>query len=739
MMERVTQAASNPPLSSPLADLAKDVGVGVSYYSTEGQLVHVSRETVLKTLAALDIDLGPDPSDADINDARREWADTQWSRLLPPVVVTRQGIFHRVLVHVPHGSNVSVTVKLEDGAEWPCAQVHHLVPPRQVGDVLMGEAAFAIPEDLPLGWHRLRAVNDDNVAECDVAVTPNRLATADKYVQNPAHGVMAQLYSVRSSRSWGIGDFATLGDLAQVSAEHAGSDFVLINPLHAAEPLPPVEDSPYLPTTRRYVNPLYARPELIDEFGYLDKDEADEARALANSFHQLNHSPDEIDRNPIYAAKLKVLRAIHKIPLSSARQAEFDRWLEAEGRGIYDYASWCTERELADRAAARDAARAATSDSGAVTENDIELVPPLGNHASVESLREEIFQFHLWVQWILDQQLGQAQEAALDAGMRIGIMADLAVGVHPGGADAENLADWLAPAISVGAPPDGFNQRGQDWSQPPWNPHKLAEAGYRPWRDMLRTILRHAGGIRVDHVLGMFRLWVMPRMESPVNGTYLYFDHEAMVGILALEAELAGAVVVGEDLGTFEPWVQDYLASRGIMGTSIVWFESEGDQPKPPSAYRSLCLSSVTTHDLPPTAGYLAGEHIKLRERLRLLLSDVAEEDRRDFEWIRKVLGAAKEAGCFGDTAAADMDVHSLTRDNLPTIDALVTGLHRFLDQTPSALKCEALVDMVGDRRTQNQPGTSHDQYPNWCIPLTDAEGKAVLVEDLPRFPGFKR
>ena len=729
MMERVTQAASNPPLSSPLADLAKDVGVGVSYYSTEGQLVHVSRETVLKTLAALDIDLGSNPSDADINEARRVWADKQWSRLLPPVVVSRRGNFHRVLVHVPDGSNVGVTVKLADGAEWPCAQVHHLVPPRQVGDVLMGEAAFAIPEDLPLGWHRLRAVNGDNVAECDLAVTPNRLSTADKYVQNPAHGIMAQLYSVRSSRSWGIGDFATLGDLAQVSAQHAGSDFVLINPLHAAEPLPPVEDSPYLPTTRRYVNPLYARPELIDEFGYLDKDEADEARALAASFHQLNRSPDEIDRNPIYAAKLKVLRAIHKIPLSSARQAEFDRWLEAEGRGIYDYAQWCTERELADRTAARETG----------VNDGIELVPPLGNHASVESLREEIFHFHLWVQWILDQQLGQAQEAALDAGMRIGIMADLAVGVHPGGSDAKNLADWLAPAISVGAPPDGFNPRGQDWSQPPWNPHKLAEAGYRPWRDMLRTILRHSGGIRVDHILGLFRLWVMPRMDSPVNGTYLYFDHEAMVGILALEAELAGAVVVGEDLGTFEPWVQDYLASRGVMGTSIVWFESEGDHPKPPNAYRQLCLSSVTTHDLPPTAGYLAGEHIKLRERLGLFLSDVTEEDRRDFEWVRKVLRAAKNNGCFAGTAAADMDVDALTRDNLPPIDALVTGLHNFLDQTPSALKCAALVDMVGDRRTQNQPGTTHDQYPNWCIPLTDAEGKAVLVEDLPRFSGFRR
>lgn len=728
----MTQAASNPPVSSPLADLAKDVGVGVSYYSTEGEFVHVSRDTVLKTLAALDIDLGDNPTDEEINQARTEWADKQWSRLLPPVVVARQGEFKQVFVHVPHGSSVNVSVLLADGAEWPCAQVHHLTDPRQVGDQLMGEASFAIPEDLPLGWHRLRAVNGDNVAECDLAITPNRLSTADKYVKDPAHGVMAQLYSVRSRRSWGIGDFATLGDLAQVSAEHAGSDFVLINPLHAAEPLPPVEDSPYLPTTRRYVNPIYARPELIDEFGYLDKDEADEARELAASFHSLNHSSEEIDRNPIYAAKLKVLRAIHKVPLSSARQAEFERWLEAEGRGIYDYAAWCTDRELADRAAARDAIRNGD-------DQNAQLVPPLGNHTNVESLREEIFHFHLWVQWILDQQLGDAQQVALDAGMRIGIMADLAVGVHPGGSDAENLAQWLAPDISVGAPPDGFNPYGQDWSQPPWNPHKLAEAGYRPWCDMLRTILRHAGGIRVDHVLGLFRLWVMPRMESPVNGTYLHFDHEAMVGILALEAELAGALVVGEDLGTFEPWVQDYLASRGIMGTSIVWFESNGEWPKAPGDYRSLCLSSVTTHDLPPTAGYLAGEHITLRERLGLLVSDVEEENHRDFEWVRKVIGAAQAAGCYEGTSAADMDVQSLSRDNLPDIDALVEGLHRFLDRTPSALKCLALVDMVGDRRTQNQPGTTHDQYPNWCIPLTDASGKAVVVEDLPNYPAFQR
>lgn len=725
-MSFVTQATTSEPVTAPLSDLAREVGVGTSYYNTQGEYTEVSRDTVLKVLAALDIDLGQNPTDEEINAARTAWADKHWLRMLPPVVVSRRGHFKEVLVHVPHGAPVSVSVELADGALWPCAQVHHLVPPRQVGDQLIGEAAFAVPEDLPLGWHKLVAVSEDRRAECELAITPQRLSTADRFVAKPASGIMAQLYSVRSERSWGIGDLETLADLAEVAAHEAGADFVLINPLHAAEPAPPVENSPYLPTTRRYVNPIYVRPEVIPEFGYLDEDEMDEARELAKEFRQLNSNAEEIERNPIFAAKLRVLRAVARVPLSSARQAEFERFLAAEGRGIHDYAEWCADREIEQR---RHAAK---------TGENAELVPQVGAHEDWGALREEIVRFHLWVQWILDQQLEHAQRVATDAGMRIGVMADLAVGVHPGGSDATNLAEWLSPDISVGAPADAFNQYGQDWSQPPWNPHKLAEAGYRPWRDMLRTVLRHSGGIRVDHVLGMFRLWVMPRMQAPTTGTYLYFDHEAMVGILALEAEMAGALVVGEDLGTFEPWVQDYLAERGVMGTSILWFESEGGQPRAPQNYRSLCLSSVTTHDLPPTAGFIAGEHIKLRDRLGLLVTDVEQEDRQDFEWIQKVLVAAHDQGCFEGTEAAEVDFRSVTRSELPKVEVLVEGLHRFLAKTPSALKCTALVDMVGDRRTQNQPGTCHDQYPNWCIPLTDASGRALLVRDLPGLALFK-
>src|SRR3712207_3475751 len=173
--------------------------------------------------------------------------------------------------------------------------------------------------------------------------------------------------------------------------------------------------------------------------------------------------------------------------------------------------------------------------------------------------------------------------------MPIGIVHDLAVGVHPVGADAWSLSEVLAHNVTVGAPADAFNQQGQDWSQPPWRPDRLAELGYAPYRDMLRTVLRHAGGLRVDHIIGLFRLWWVPNGLEPAHGTYVRYDHEALIGILALEAHRAGAFVVGEDLGTVEPWARDYLRERGILGTSILWFEKDYStgKPLPPQAWRS--------------------------------------------------------------------------------------------------------------------------------------------------------
>jgi 4-alpha-glucanotransferase len=307
--------------------------------------------------------------------------------------------------------------------------------------------------------------------------------------------------------------------------------------------------------------------------------------------------------------------------------------------------------------------------------------------------------------------------------MRIGVVGDLAVGVHPAGADSWTLHDVLARGIEVGAPPDALNQLGQGWSEPPFRPDRLEETGYAAYRTLLRTMLAHTGGLRIDHILGLFRLWWIPSGRLPTGGTYVYYDHDAMVGILALEARRAGVIVVGEDVGVVLKSTQRYLAERGIAGNSITWFENEADEvtPRAPEDYRPLALAVLTTHDLPPTRAFLAGDHIAQRAQLGLLdvpeaVERAAARDQRD-----------RTAGMLvarGFLAEADRD------DD----DAMVLALHRFLFATPSIMVGVALVDLVGEARSQNLPGT-YREYPNWSVPLADREGRAVFIEDLAENP----
>ncbi|MCS4535391.1 4-alpha-glucanotransferase [Corynebacterium sp. HS2168-gen11] len=685
-----------------LRELAAAYAISTGYTDSEGHPVEVSEDTLLKTLHALGVDLGESPSEADIHQALSNRYDQEFTRPLPRCIVTSDESNYVVHVHVHDGAPAEVSIELEDGTLAKVDQVENWTPSREIHGTHWGEASFNIPAGLPQGWHTLKLVSEGIAAQCPLIVTPARLSTTQTYIEKPVAGVMAQIYSVRSEKSWGIGDFHDLGQLGAFIAQQNAGDFLLINPMHAAEPFAPIEDSPYLPTTRRFTNPIYIRIEDIPEYHDLEADVLAAVEELAQKFQATNRDASMIDRNPIYQAKLEVLREIFHVARSSAREAEFRNYIAMEGTGLEEFAAWCARQEAAAMSA---------------------------NHAVVDM--DELAEFYMWLQWICDAQLAAAQQACTDAGMKIGIMADLAVGVHPGGSDAETLAAVLAPEASVGAPPDAYNQQGQDWSQPPWHPEKLAEVGYKPWRDMLRTVLRHSGGIRVDHVLGLFRLFWIPRLQSPTTGTYVNYDYRALVGILALEAERAGAVVIGEDLGTFEPWVQEALASYGIMGTNILWFESDYNGPRHKEDYRTAALSSVTTHDLPPTAGYLEGEHIKLRERLGLLLSDANEDIAQDLHWQAQVLNRVLEQGGFAGEEFNVDNFEGRGRDDRGETETLVAAMHRFIAQTPSALTCTALVDMVGDRRVQNQPGTTKDLYPNWCVPLSNAQGEVVLIEDL--------
>ncbi|MEH0108681.1 4-alpha-glucanotransferase [Tersicoccus sp. MR15.9] len=679
-----------------LRALARAWRVDTTVTGFDGVTRDIPATTLIAVLAALGVSV---TRDADVDAALREHELSPWRRLLPPVLVVTEGEERTFGVHVPHGDDVLVWVETEDGRNLPVEQRDVWTDPRDVDGTLTGRATFAVPAGLPLGWHTVGAKSGSRLASCRLIVTPRRLATADTVGTTRQWGLMTQLYSVRSRRSWGVGDLADLADLAAISGRE-GAGWLLINPLHAAEPAPPVEPSPYLPTSRRFFHPLYIRVEDIREYGYLPEAERARVAALAARCSADNTSVDAIDRNPVYAAKLEALALVHAVERSPWRQDAYTAFVQREGAGLRDFALWCALRERHD------------PDDGA-------WVNPELSDAEIGRLRSQLagrIDFFCWLQFVCDEQLAAAQRVAEGAGMGVGILHDLAVGVHQQGSDAWTLRHVLARGVTVGAPADMYSALGQNWNQPPWHPERLAEAGYVPFRDMLRTILRHAGGIRVDHILGLFRLWWVPEGTIAADGTYVGYDHEAMIGVLALEAQRAGAVVIGEDLGLFEPWVRRYLADRGILGTSILWFEfDEKHDPLPVERYRRLCLASVNTHDLPPTAGYLSGEHIRLRERLGMLDAPLEQELAADRAEQSAFLAMARERGLLPEGA-----------DEERTIAAL----HELLGASPACMIGVSLVDAVGEKRVQNQPGTK-DEYPNWRVPLADADGKAVLVEDL--------
>ena len=520
-----------------------------------------------------------------------------------------------------------------------------------------------------------------------------------------------QLYSVRSRASWGHGDLHDLADLAAWSGGDLGADFVLVNPLHAAEPQPPVSPSPYLPMSRRQISPLYLRIEDIPEFEGLSAGDRARVEALAAPLRAASGTAALIDRDAVWAAKRAAAELIRAVPLTASRRAELDAFLARDRRAIGDWATWCAIAEVHGPDWRSWPAALADPRSAGVTALRRELADRIA--------------FHEWLQWLTAEQLAAAQQTARRAGMSIGVITDLAVGTHPGGADAWAWQDVIVPGISVGAPPDEFNQLGQNWTLPPWHPGWLAAQAGLPLAELIAACTRGSGGLRVDHVMGLARLWWIPAGMSPDLGTYVRYDHELMGGVLAAEAARAGTVAIGEDLGTVEPWLRKYLAERRVLGTSMLWFERRADgTPRRPGGWRRGCLAMVGTHDMPPAAAFLTGEQVTIRAELGLLTRPEAEE---------RAAAQAELAGWLAMLAREGL----LPRAGAPSPQEFTAALYGFLTRTPAVLIGVSLADAAGERRPQNMPGTV-DEYPNWRIPLTGADGQPVLLDDLPAHAGVR-
>ena len=709
MTAAAQQTESEERIARPLIQLAKINDISTSYIDQLGTYVEIRDEVLVSVLAALGVDASTEQAIANsYAEAKQRIADT----LIPPTIVKFIGKPTSIPIHAKD-NDVILRLILEDGMQYTGNLCMYLT---QQDD---GSLTLDLPDDIPAGYHSLRVNASELHGEAALICAPARIELPKAVAEKQRWGWMTQLYSVRSAESWGVGDYGDLRDLLKDAAEKSHADFMLINPIHASAPVEPLEPSPYLPESRRFLNVTYIRPQNIEEYANLDEADLAEVERLHAEMQPANDDPNPMDINSAWWHKRKALQLVYAVPRSAERQAAFEAYKKASGPDLRAFAAWSVAFEIWG-------APWETSWITDTNRNSPEVAELIREHA-------DLIEFECWLQWIAAEQVTSAQNTAREAGMALGLVQDMAVGVHSLGADVWwNPERFAVGSVTVGCPPDFYNPQGQDWGQPPFNPNYLKKTGYAVYRDMVHNMFSRAGAVRIDHILGLFRLWWIPQGEGAKGGAYVAYDYEAMIAILTIEATRTDGLVIGEDLGTVPDYVRTVLAEHGLLGCVVEWFARIDDSPNAgdpyadPATYRKYALASVNTHDMPPAAGYLQFEHVKLREKLHLLSGPVEEFQASASAERQAMIDRLLESGLITPEIAADVEGH---------IPQIVEAMHRMLRQSPSVLLQVALVDGVGETRSQNQPGTSNE-YSNWRVPLAGPNGKVVHtneVFDLPQ------
>ncbi|MDR0846789.1 MAG: 4-alpha-glucanotransferase [Lactobacillales bacterium] len=507
------------------------------------------------------------------------------------------------------------TVALLEGSPW-------------TAEVLLEDGKSVAPAGAPLpsGYHT-------DIEGRFIIVAPEKLPIDTDSSQ---FGFMSQIYALRSSESWGIGDFVDLKNfVAGVDA-----DFVLINPIHATRLYPKPQDSPYYPSSRKFINPLYIRPEI-------------------EGCVKPSNDTELLDRASVWTVKEAALYEQFK----SFDVSLLDDFIAAGGEELANFAAF------------------------------------QAGHSKFRDMT-----FHVYLQYLADKQFKDVESEGK-------LIADLAVGVCPTGIDVASHPDAFVHSFGIGAPPDFYNQHGQTWGMPPLNPGYMRKTGYKYFREIIQGALHGASGLRIDHIIGMFRMWWVPEGAKATEGAYVLYDHDIIFNILILEAMRADAIIIGEDLGIVPDFIEAYLDERNILGTDLMWYRH---------GYflnlRNKALVSATTHDMPPSLGFMHGEHIRVRSELGLLDTSVDSE----FEELNRENGYLIDELKFTGDLSADYD------DDFDVIVAMYRGTV----ERRSMFVCLPIADAVGQVETQNQPGTV-DIYPNWRVPLRDRHGKNILLDDL--------
>ena len=571
---------------------------------------------------------------------------------------------------------------------------------------------IALPALLPLGYHDLElrdAREDDRVARSRLIVVPSHCFQGmGRSARERIFGPAVQIYALRSRRNWGIGDFSDLGTLVEIAATQ-GADLVGVNPLHALFSDRPDDASPYSPSSRMMLNPIYLDVEAIEDFAAC---EPARSKFLSASFQRrvaAARASPLVDYRNVTALKFEVLEVVYRHFREHQLDPETPRgkaFRDFQRRGGDDLLYHTLFEALAESSRARDPApRRAPG-----------WLPDYREAGSadcaefLEAHRERV-EFFQYLQWQAHVQLANVAARALQASMAIGLYRDLAVGVNAMGSETWQHSSLFATGMHVGAPPDEFNQQGQDWGLPPWIPRRIAEHRYDPWVAVLRANMECAGALRIDHVMGLMRLYWIPVDSEPRDGAYVRYPLDAMLGVLALESVRAGCVVVGEDLGTVPDVVRGAMARLGILSYRVLYFEHAGDGSfAPPQSYPREALCTFSTHDLPTLPGFLAEADLRTRDALDLFPNEAMRARqfalRRDDR--RRLHAALRDAGLLGVEAA------NAEPDALQFDQALGNAVQAYLARTPSRLMTFQLEDVFGVIDQANMPSTTGERYPNW-------------------------
>jgi 4-alpha-glucanotransferase len=684
--------------SNTIVTLASRAGFEVEWQDAHHTTQHVPESTLAVLLERMGLPCG---NATQIRQSTAALEAELSGRKLPPLMTAEVG--RGIALHVAAiKSGIHYRIELESGS---------IIDGRFTAP--KGEEALLAPID-EAGYHTL-VINDQRVT---LAVAPPRCYTVadawrtlhndddsgDNRPTPPLWGIAAQLYGLRRTGDGGIGDYSALAQIAVGSAKR-GAHALAVSPTHAMFSAEPERFSPYSPSSRLWLNVTHIDPAAV--FGADAAHAALEAAQAGDTWSKLERLP-LIDWPNAVVLKLKVLRTLyehfctHERAQHTPRALEFHGFCERAGRALEDHA----------RFEALQAAQLSQEGGNGHWRNWPEALRDPRSpevEAFAEANRHEV-DFHLFLQWLAAKGLSHAQHAARDAGMAVGLIADLAVGCDSAGSHAWSYRDDMLQGVSVGAPPDLFNQAGQAWGLTTFSPRAMRTQGFSAFIDMLRAAFAHAGGIRIDHILGLRRLWLVPEGESARNGAYLRYPLEDLLRLIALESWRHRAIVIGEDLGTVPPGFRERLEEHGIAGIRVLWFEGahDGKGFKPPSAWDRNAVGTTTTHDLPTVAGWWRGSDITWRNRIG---QTMARADGRDPEEAAQEVRAQDRAElwrAFQQAGVAAPDVAAPPPDRAPVDEALA-----FVAATPGPLVTFPLEDLLAQVEQPNLPG-SIDEHPNW-------------------------